>query len=332
MNESRNYKMEKNNNNITNEMPPKQRQETPQTTVPTTPATVVPPSSSLPPNSKTSPLPSQSAVSLLPSKPSRKRTKSNQPQFSFDQLEQYYDDLDCRNSEEAQAALDLDAMRAWTKAAEFHSSGLSWTKLSCNDSLCKKFSGFNVQEFLELVNLLQEPLKPASEINRGRPAHKVDTIEERLLLLLNWLKFGLDFGVLGAVFGISASYAHQLVCHLLEACTPVLVARFVVEITHKEQAERGYLHPNYPQAAVLVDCSDQSINTPNKKLRTKDVSTGFFSYKTNHAGYRTVSFHSCNGLVMFHKSEAASRGELTMVISEIETVCLFELILKMNDY
>ena len=230
--------------------------------------------------------------------------------------------IEKQNEEEAKVVISLDAHRNLLMANQYNEGVLTWARISGSDSLCHKFRGYALTEFAELVTLLQHELLPDSSVYRGRPARILDTVESRLRPLLNWLRFGQDFDVLAASFGTSRSHVHEIAYEVLGHCAPVLAKHYIVKLSHKQQAELGYLFSQFPQAAVIVDGTDHVIS-PHKKYKLDDQhDSDFYSYKLNHAAFRSISFHACNGLLMFSKTAPAVMGELTMVLSELETVCV----------
>ena len=196
------------------------------------------------------------------------------------QITQTNDKVYALIAEEANASLELDAVRAWSKSAEYKSTGLGWVRICINNAICEKFKGFNVNEFLELVTILKEQLTPPCEMNRGRPEkknrHNCYTIASSAQLVQVWLGFCISgccllhqWSICSSACGSSRGILHSHSCNL-----------YIVELSHKQQGERVYLHPNYPQAAVMLDCSDQSINVPHKKVTTHSHSSRLLLIQT----------------------------------------------------
>ena len=256
---------------------------------------------------------------------SRKRTKASAPHFSFSQLSEFYSKVEEENQAEAKKQLQNDAQRNLDLANEIESSVLSFGRISVNDATCTKFTGHSVQEFAELMEVLKDSLAPPNQDHGGRDSH-LDS-ETRLVLLLNWLKSGVQFDLLGAAFGLGHTHAHDVVEHLIEKCGPILASRFINKLSHKVQQQNNYLFPTIPEVAVIIDCTDQLSESNHKKKKGNNdgqVSSGY-SFKHNHDGFRTVSFHACNGLLMHHKTEPAQTAELTMVLNDIEIVSVFHI-------
>ena len=257
--------------------------------------------------------------SILPSTVSRKRRKETIPQFSFQQLLNLYDRLEKKNEVESKLSLQMDFLHQHEMGMKYNAVEICWEKIATSDDCSHRFTGFTVQEFLKLVTQFKQELMADFDVHQGRPGVLLRTVESRLLFFLNWLKFGMNFDLLSATFGLSHSYGHSVIVQLIERCTKPFEAKYIIKLTHKDQAERGYLFAKLPQVAVIIDCTDQLIATTHKRFHN-DQSNQFYSYKLNHSGFRTLTSHSCNGLVMFYRSAPAVRSELMMAMSELLTV------------
>ena len=178
-----------------------------------------------------------------------------------------------------------------------------------NNQEVKGLTGFSLQEFLTLSEIAQDVLLPMAFGKKGKPAKKLASSFDRLLLL-TWLRHAEEFRRLASTFGVSKSYCYALVMCALQHVTPLFSTCFIKKISHEEQKNANILHPLLPQVAALLDTKTQACTKPASSFHAAKV---YSSYKHHKYGIKTLTLHALDGMCMFvSESEPASVADITM--------------------
>lgn len=150
---------------------------------------------------------------------------------------------------------------------------LSFDTLSKHPRHFHSFTGFTVQEFTELVNIVQEDWKSARQ-SRLKPLENrtrkfgggrtldLPLLEDRLLVFLIWAKLYQTYLVLEYLFGVDESN----ICRIVQEFLPILSATIVIDRTRKKIRSLDELRELIPDLdEVLVDATEQKIPRPQKK-------------------------------------------------------------------
>jgi hypothetical protein len=166
---------------------------------------------------------------------------------------------ECKKEEEVnmQATKEwLDLITKNKKQYEDYTSHISYNKLLGDDYNLKIFIGFNEDIFLTIHNNIQDLLYHHKD--KGR--HSTFSTEDKLLFFLHYLKFYPTFQRIGADFGISATYAKDLLSSLISTLSPRLKQAYIYWIPRDEQKVS---FKEFPEVGALVDTTPIQIWTPS---------------------------------------------------------------------
>ena len=167
--------------------------------------------------------------------------------------------------------------------------------------------------FTSLAARLSDGLIPPGIGKRGRIPRKMMNPEDRLLLLLTWIRHGDKFIRLASLFGISRSYCYDLVMSILKSVAPVAKREFFVVRSHEYQSGRRMLSDQFPDVIAIVDTKVQQCTRPASSFHDAKL---YYSFKHNKYGIKTLTVHAMNGAVMYvSDSVPASASDVTMLTS-----------------
>ena len=174
----------------------------------------------------------------------------------------------------------------------------------------KLLTGFEPDEFDELVELLSVPLTPPAIGRRGRRPTLLATAQDRLLILLTWFRFFDPWARLATVFGVSRTHAHTVVLQILDSVAPVLKELFVRKVSHREQAEAKALFLTFPEVTAVTDSTFQRTTKP---MGSYDEAKKYFYVKAKMYGLKSLTIHACNGeLLAAYPGYPAATSDVTL--------------------
>ena len=179
-----------------------------------------------------------------------------------------------------------------------------------SDEEVRVMTGFSIEEFLRLEDILHLDLLPRSSGKKGAPAIRIPSLHDRLLLLLTWLRYGEPYRRLAATFDLARSTVFNTITSLLPNVSATIAAHFIVPRSHSEQMANGSLLASFPHVAAVADCTVQSICKPVGSFREVKK---YYSVKHGCYGIKSFTVHSLDGQVMHIDSgEPAATSDVTM--------------------
>lgn len=148
---------------------------------------------------------------------------------------------------------------------------ICWSNLRCDDSRCKIITGLSSQEFSEIFDLCGHSISA----NTGRGQRGEFSKEDKLVIVLCYLKHYETKDKLADTFSISKPHVHRIVADTTNNITSVLYDHFV-RFAHIDISERVM----FDQAKFVLDATFQTIWTP---IGTYDERKRYYSGK--HKAY-----------------------------------------------
>ena len=141
--------------------------------------------------------------------------------------------------------------------------------------------GIGIQDFRKLVLLCEEmfiqlhqvPYSHMVAMNPKRSSIRFQSIEQLLQLTLLQLKAGITFDLLGYIFTIDASNAHEKLRIGIELINQALsIEGFIPKrkFDHVEEFNSYF----EPENRLIIDGTEQAIQRPQDKIRQKATYTG----------------------------------------------------------
>ena len=155
-------------------------------------------------------------------------------------------------------------------------------------------TGFTIAEFWEIFAVVQENLRATFPV-RGRAPHF--NTEDTFYILLQYLRAGMKPAQLAVTHKVSPSIMQATLERGLSGTRDALVAEFITPISKGEQAKRGISSPNFPEVALIIDCSVQECERPAGHFGGEQKR--FFSGKHHFHCYKREYAHLPNGMVAF---------------------------------
>ena len=131
------------------------------------------------------------------------------------------------------------------------------------DREIQALTGFNEAEFNELVAALGDGLSPASIGKKDRRPVLLMQPEDRLLLVLSWLRHADKFRKLAGLFGISKSYCYTAVMEIIRRISPLAMQHIVVRRSHQEQVKKRKIESHIPTCHFDHRHQDASLYSPS---------------------------------------------------------------------
>lgn len=119
--------------------------------------------------------------------------------------------------------------------------------------------GITENQFTLLLDKLEQEIKKDLQINKMKNrgvSSKVMTTEFKLLLTLNYLRHYPTFSNLGAMFGISESYANKIFHKTID---------YLLKFIHPKKTNELSLDD---VCTVVIDVAEQEIERPVKKQKS----------------------------------------------------------------
>lgn len=182
---------------------------------------------------------------------------------------------------------------------------ISWENLSTDNARCKTISGFSCEEFLTLFEECEDVIP--ENIGRGRCSRY--TKQDKLLMVLCYVKHYETVDKMKETFNISKPQLHRILDEVIAAIYPVLYRKYVMKIDdHLEEEEPPEV---FPEAQFVMDVKFQQIWTP---LGTFNERKRFFSGKHKAYGLKSQCLHNRRGFVLHCVSGIAGAvHDLTIV-------------------
>lgn len=149
------------------------------------------------------------------------------------------------------------------------------------DSTIKAMTNFSVTEFDSLWALVENDVKIAWTLGRGRkPAVAAKDAFFMTLSILKhfdtWSKHSLDFN-------IGMSTLEKMVHRVIQLVEPVLFVQFVKPVTMADQRANGHVFANYPHALYATDVKFQPAYRPSGRFIEQKV---YYSAKHKLYGFK----------------------------------------------
>eukprot|EP01156_Anaeramoeba_ignava_P018017 Anaeramoba_ignava/a90613_22.p1 GENE.a90613_22~~a90613_22.p1 ORF type:complete len:326 (-),score=64.94 a90613_22:312-1289(-) len=159
-----------------------------------------------------------------------------------------------------------------------------------DDNRMKILTNFDLTELQQLFYLVAEAFQV-----QGRGARRTTLSDETTLLMtLVWLKHYPSWNRLGSDFGISQTWARDLVTDTLQRIEPILVQDQIRWIGKAEQEAQGSSFAEFPNVLGIVDVTCQRCQRPKDRFEQKK----YFSGKHKCHVIKSQTINSCSGLCM----------------------------------
>ena len=203
-------------------------------------------------------------------------------------LFEYYEEREQNTIEVAES--QIEGQEQLDIAEENHVPALvSWENLSTDDVRCKTITGFTCEEFLLLYELCGESIPE----NIGRGRHSRFTKQDKLLMVLCYVKHYETVDKMKDTFIISKPQLHKILEDTMNAITPILYGEYVDGIlNYVEEEEEPEV---FPEARFVMDVKFQQIWTP---IGTFNEQKRFFSGKHKAYGLKSQCLHNRLGFVL----------------------------------
>ena len=169
-------------------------------------------------------------------------------------------------------------------------SGVCWKNLLTDDKRCKILTGFTSNEFITIFEQCESGMKT----NTGRGKRAQVSKEDKLVILLCYLKHYKTVDKLSETFTLSKSYTHNILQETINEVADLLY-RIYVENVIPDLAMRAM----FPGARFVLDATLQPIWTP---VGTYDERRRYFSGKHKCYGIKTQCLLDRSGLLVYCKS------------------------------
>lgn len=164
-----------------------------------------------------------------------------------------------------------------------------WGTCVANADRCVALCGFTPGEFIELFSVVEDRLH--DRVGRGKRSRI--TKQDRLLLLLVFLKHYESNKRIAETFGLSKSHAQNRIAEVAEAIGPTLWRHYVESIDIDDADIRRY--PEFPDVVAMVDVTAQPIWAPAVSFEER---RHYFSGKHRTYAFKTQCLHALDGRVV----------------------------------
>lgn len=197
---------------------------------------------------------------------------------------------------------------------EVNPSLVSWVNLCDNDKRCNTFCGFTADEFLTLYQLVSDSI----EENTGRGMKSKITKQDKLLMVLCYLKHYETLDKMKETFSISDSYLHHILQTTIDAITPILYDCYVNNLNDRIGKENEDENEKFSEAKFVMDITFQPIWKPTG---TYNEVKQYFSGKHKACGLKSQCIHDRKGRVVHCISGVrGSVHDLTICRNNLEEV------------
>ncbi|KAM0679028.1 hypothetical protein BDAP_000407 [Binucleata daphniae] len=125
-----------------------------------------------------------------------------------------------------------------------------------NDTKLKTATYYTRNMFRYLFSVFENDI--AKLQNTKGPRQKLSG-QDKFFLFLTYLKSYLSFDFLAVTFGLSATYLQKLFEKMIRTLALTASAKFIVKCKKEEQIAKNIGFENYPEVALVLDCSVQEI-------------------------------------------------------------------------
>lgn len=161
------------------------------------------------------------------------------------------------------------------------------------DLAFKTATNFTKEEFVSLFSYFD--IDMARLQNTRGPRSKLSNMD-KFFLLITYLKSYVSYTSLAHTFGLSPTSVQRDLIKIIEALAPIFERIFIEKLDREQQVEKGIGFVDYPEVALILDCSVQKI--PRYCGGFNDVKT-FFSNKHKIYCVKKEYGHLPNGKVAF---------------------------------
>jgi DDE superfamily endonuclease len=208
----------------------------------------------------------------------------------IDALFDHYEDRENDTRELAEEAIQQQN-QIDVEEVEENPARVCWLHLCNDDRRCKILTGFTPDEFLDLFDLIEENINE----NIGRGARSKFTKQDKLVIMLCYLKHYETIDKMKDTFSISRSYLHTLLETTIDSIMPVLYDYFVTNLQDRVPYEPPDPNQPFPNAKYVMDATFQRIWTPVGSFNEKKR---YFSGKHNMYGLKSQCIHDRQGRIV----------------------------------
>jgi len=155
-----------------------------------------------------------------------------------------------------------------------------WSNLSTNIDRCQLITGFTPKEFTDLFDIVSDHME--ENIGRG-PRSKISK-QDKLVMVLCYLKHYETIDKMKDNFSISNSYLHTILNTTINSISPVLYNYYVVNLDDRLEESEKDENQIFPEAKFVVDVTFQTIWTPTG---TYDEKKRYYSGKHKLYGLKS---------------------------------------------
>lgn len=196
---------------------------------------------------------------------------------------------------------------------ELDPARVCWLNLCDDDERCKIICGFGPDEFQEVYDLVEDDIQE----NIGRGLRSKIPKEDKLLMVLCYLKHYETIDKMKDTFSISKSHLQSLLATTITAIMPTLYDHYVTELQERveDESEEDQL---FPDAKFVMDATFQPIWTPTGTYNEKKR---YYSGKHKMYGLKSQCIHDRRGRVVHCiPGERGAVHDLTLCRNNIEEV------------
>ena len=166
-------------------------------------------------------------------------------------------------------------------------NGYTWEYISTHQKETKRLLGISFQQLeqlIELAKILQKEQQTVDEIKNPRLVAKgggrscILSLEEQIILTLMYLRHNLTFQILGIMFKISESTAHNLFNYWQKILREGLPASLLEQVKKFEE-DLDNLLEELTEYELIVDSAEQPIERP---LDYQEQKKNYSGKKKNH--------------------------------------------------
>lgn len=181
-----------------------------------------------------------------------------------EELLEYYQDREAITQKYAEA--QAEEQEQLDNAEEnYDPATISWENLSTGNGRCKTISGFSCKEFLNLF----EVCKDAIHENIGRGWRSRFAKQDKLLMVLCYIKHYETVDKMKETFNLSKLQLHCILDEVIEVIAPILYQEYVEKIeVHLDQEDAPTA---FPEAGFVMDVKFQQIWTPRAEYYVVNI-------------------------------------------------------------
>jgi hypothetical protein len=224
----------------------------------------------------------------------------------------YYEERENHTAVLAEELIELQ-QEIDEEETDFDPAKVTWSNLRVNEKRCKTICGFSPMEFLNLYDLVQEHINE----NVGRGLKSKISKQDKLVMVLCYLKHYETLDKMKDTFYISASYLYTVLTDTINAITPILYKYYVSNIKERiEESEEDL--DLFPEAKFIMDVTFQTIWTPTGTYNEKKL---YYSGKHKLYGLKSQCIHDRMGrVVSCIPGEKGALHDLTICRSNIKVL------------